>query len=85
MKTLLRENELKVPEEVGALVRDARYRFHKGEVHELAGHATLTRLKVAAGLMWLDGRTDKISAGSGPCRDRDADKRPKPAGMSWRL
>ena len=57
----LREHELKVPEEVGALVRDARYRFHKGEVHELAGHSTADRLKVAAGLMWLDGRTDKIT------------------------
>ena len=36
-------------------------RFHHGKVDDLSGHSTLTRLKVAAGLMWLDGHTDAIS------------------------
>ena len=61
-ENVLRAHELKVPPEVERLVREARYRFHRGEVDGLAGHSTLTRLKVSAGFMWLDGRTDKISA-----------------------
>ncbi|BBX27950.1 bifunctional DNA primase/polymerase [Mycolicibacterium alvei] len=60
-ENMLREHELGVPGAVGALIREARYRFHHGEVDSFGGHSTLTRLKVAAGLMWLDGRTDKVT------------------------
>ena len=60
-ENLLREHELKVPSEVETIVREARWRFHRGKVDDLSGHSTLTRLKVAAGLMWLDGHTDAIS------------------------
>jgi len=58
---LLREHELKVPEEIWVMVRQARWKFHHGEVDDLSGHSTITRLKVAAGLMWLDSRTDAIT------------------------
>jgi hypothetical protein len=58
---LLREHELKVPEDIWSIVRQARWKFHHGEVDDLSGHSTVTRLKVAAGLMWLDGRTDAIT------------------------
>ena len=58
---VLQDNELKVPDEIETMIRQARYRFHRGQVDDLSGHGTLTRLKVAAGFMWLDGRTDKIT------------------------
>jgi hypothetical protein len=60
-ENLLREHELKVPEEIWVMVRQARWKFHHGEVDDLSGHSTVTRLKVAAGLMWLDSRTDAIT------------------------
>jgi hypothetical protein len=61
-ENLLRRHELKVPTEAEAVIREARYKFHHGEVDHLRGHSTLTRLKVAAGLMWLDGHTSEISS-----------------------
>ena len=61
-ENMLRDHELGVPEDVTVMIREARYKFHHGEIDSYGGHSTLTRLKVAAGLMRLDGRTDKVSA-----------------------
>jgi hypothetical protein len=58
----LKAHELDLPPEVETMVRESRHRYHHGEMDELSGHGMLTRLKVAVGLMWLDGRTDKISS-----------------------
>lgn len=58
---VLQDNELEIPPEIETEIREARHRFHHGEVDDLSGHSMLTMLKVAAGFMWLDGRTDKIT------------------------
>ena len=58
---MLQDNELQIPREIETEIREARHRFHHGEIDDLRGHSMLTMLKVAAGFMWLDGRTDKIN------------------------
>ena len=58
---VLQANELQIPPEIETEIREARHRFHIGEMDDLSGHSMLTMLKVAAGFMWLDGRTDKIT------------------------
>ena len=58
---MLQDNELQIPPEIETEIREARHRFHRGEMDDLSGHSMLTMLKVAAGFMWLDGRTDKIT------------------------
>lgn len=60
-ESLLKQHELGVPTSVEMTIREARHKTHMGMADPLAGHSTLTRLKVAGGLMWLDGRTDKIT------------------------
>jgi hypothetical protein len=60
-ENFLQENELSVPPEVAQLVRETRWKLHLGEVDGFKAHGMLTRLKVAAGLMWLDGRTEMIT------------------------
>jgi hypothetical protein len=57
----LGDNELQIPPEIETEIREARNRFHRGEIDDLSGHSMLTMLKVAAGFMWLDGRPDKIT------------------------
>jgi hypothetical protein len=58
---VLQDNELQIPPEIETEIREARHRFHRGEMDALLTHSMLTMLKVAAGFMWLDGRTDKIT------------------------
>jgi hypothetical protein len=58
---VLQDNELQIPPEIETEIREARHRLHIGETDELSTHGMLTMLKVAAGFMWLDGRTDKIT------------------------
>ncbi|MFC8313553.1 bifunctional DNA primase/polymerase [Gordonia sp. NPDC057258] len=52
---------LKVPDAVRKTVRDNKRKQHRREAKTLDGHALLTRLKVAAGLMWMNGRTDEVT------------------------
>ena len=58
---VLQANELQIPPDIEAEIREARNRFHRGETDDLSGHSMLTMLKVAAGFMWLDDRTDKVT------------------------
>lgn len=58
---VVQANELQIPPEIERQIREARNRSHRGEMDDLSGHSMLTMLKVAAGFMWLDGRTDKIT------------------------
>ncbi len=55
---------LGLPPSVVEAVRGEQRAKLRGEVSEakaLDAHATLARLKVAVGLMWMNGRTDKVS------------------------
>lgn len=53
---------LPIPDSVADEIRARRREaLRKGGNDGLDGHAVLARLKVAAGLMWLGGRTDKVS------------------------
>ena len=58
---MLQDNELQIPPQIETEIREARHRIHIGEIDDLSRHSMLTMLKVAAGFMWLDGRTDKIT------------------------
>mgnify|MGYP005992676765 CR=1 FL=1 len=54
--------EVAVPEHVASDIRRNRAKVLRGEQTDgLDAHGTLALLKVAAGLMYLDGRTDKIN------------------------
>lgn len=55
--------ELVLPAEAVAAVEGHHLARHRGEnIDPLDGHKLQTRLKVAAGLMWLDGRANTIDA-----------------------
>ncbi|WP_096906998.1 hypothetical protein [Dietzia sp. WMMA184] len=54
--------ELEVPQATrDAVELDAQRRLDGAEADELEGHGILVREKVAAGLMWLNGRCDRIT------------------------
>lgn len=54
--------QLRVPQAVvDAVLRDAQRRLSGAEADSLEGHGILVREKVAAGLMWLNGRCDAIT------------------------